>query len=262
MLRRFPKSKHGSKARPDSHSGEFTADFRHEFDVETREMLRGRFLWFDGLVGLLWLLMLGFGVYRVTGGDSFNLGGGFLHVEMGKVARSQPLEIARAIASPVFELVAVTVYLAAFLAVRRGRFADRDLVRLTFALVMVDGVLRIVMHHMRVDGGRARGRDVRARAGVRVPAWSPRRAARADAATDRVELSFECLCRRTRPWGPIDRGGVLVVRGACPVCSSRGSSTLGEWKGTRHGSCSGVTASCGASWWTRGESTRRCSRRP
>jgi len=153
MLRRSLKSKLKSTAKPDSSSGEFTADFRHEFDVETREMLRGRFLLFDGLVGALWLLMLGLGVYRLLGGNVIDLASGGLQVDLGAVSRSQSLEFARAIASPIFELVALAVYVAAFLAVRRGRFSDRDLVRLTFALVMVDGVLRILMHHMKVDGG-------------------------------------------------------------------------------------------------------------
>lgn len=153
MLRRVPKSRLKSNAKPDSHSGEFTADFRHEFDVETRAMLRGRFLLFDGLVGTLWLLMLGLGIYRLWGGSVIDLFRGAARVELGNVVRGMADQSARAIASPMFELVAVTVYAAAFLAVRRARFVDRDLLRLTFALVVVDGVLRIVMDHLKVGGG-------------------------------------------------------------------------------------------------------------
>lgn len=177
MLRRFPKSKPGSKPNSDSHSGEFTADFRHEFDVETRALLRGRFLWFDGLVGALWLLMLGLGMYRLWGGRVIDLLGGGVHIDLGNVVRGISDHSAKAIASPIFELVAVSVYAAAFLAVRRGRFVDRDLLRLTFALVVVDGVLRIVMNHMQVDGGGGLGGVMFAHvlACVLLP-WSPKQA--------------------------------------------------------------------------------------
>lgn len=127
-------------------SGPFTSDFRHEFEAETSHLLRERFLWFNALVGGLWLVMLGLGVYglvRDLAIDGPGLGWGTW----------DPRRLQTVFGDPIFEIVAVVAYVACFLAVKRGRVGDSDLLRLTYWLVVIDGSLRIIMHALGISGG-------------------------------------------------------------------------------------------------------------
>jgi len=126
-------------------SGPFTSDFRHEFDAETSHLLRERFLWFNALVGGLWLAMLVWGsiglVRDLTTSPVLEWGA-------WDIRRLQ-----RVFGDPIFEIVAVGVYVSCFLAVLRGSVRDRDLLRLSFWLIVIDGGLRIVMSALGISGG-------------------------------------------------------------------------------------------------------------
>ncbi len=126
-------------------SGPFTSDFRHEFEAETTHLLRERFLWFNALVGGLWTVMLIFGL-KGMGEDLLNgpgLGWGNWNIR----------RIQESFADPVFELAAVGAYVACFVAVLRGSVRDRDLLRLSYWLIVIDGGLRIVMKALGISGG-------------------------------------------------------------------------------------------------------------
>ncbi len=126
-------------------SGPFTSDFRHEFEAETSHLLRERFLWFNALLGGLWAVMLVVGVIALVNDlvDGPGLGWG-----TWTLTRLQSV-----FGDPIFEMAAVGAYVSCFLAVKRGSVRDRDLLRLTFWLIVIDGGLRIVMHALGIAGG-------------------------------------------------------------------------------------------------------------
>lgn len=137
---------------PDSRSSAYTADLRHEFEAETSQLLRGKFLLFNALLGLIWVLFLMLSLYSLglqllmkTGGiDGFTLASAWralFNMPRGVVPR------------PFFDLVAIIAYSASFVAVRRGTVTDQDLLKLTFWLVFLDGALRIVMGWLGVGHG-------------------------------------------------------------------------------------------------------------
>jgi len=124
-------------------SGPFTSDFRHEFQAETEHLLRERFLWFNALIGGLWLTMLVFGTIGLA--ENLNSGTGWGTWDVTRLQKH--------FGDPVFELVAVLTYIACFLAVKRATVRDRDLLRLSFWLIIIDGGLRIVMTALGISGG-------------------------------------------------------------------------------------------------------------
>lgn len=130
--------------RPDSRSAAFTADFRHEFEAETTQLLRGRFLLFNALLGAIWLLFAVWAIYLLAIGVIANMPRG-VDVSFAAVWRAL-LDLPRGvIPRPIFDLVAVIAYSASLVAVRRGTVTDQDLLKLTFWLVFLDGALRVVM---------------------------------------------------------------------------------------------------------------------
>lgn len=147
-------------------SATYTADFRHEFEAETRHLLRERFLWFNALVGGVWVIMLLFRGWKIWST--------LAKPPKDFVWTDQYREL---IGSPLFELVALGTFAASFIAVRKGNLRGNDLLRLSFALVLVDGAVRIAMGALAVPGGWGLMGVVFAHtlACVLLP-WSPRQA--------------------------------------------------------------------------------------
>lgn len=111
----------------------YTSEFHHEFKVETHRLLRRRFLWFTGLVGSFGVLSLVFGIV-----------GAFL------LNRSEPGQVVTGdlVLDWRWWLVAigyVGLYLCAFVYALQGRPSDRTMLRLSFWVVTVDGVLNVFM---------------------------------------------------------------------------------------------------------------------
>lgn len=139
---------------PIARSATYTADFRHEFEAETVNLLRGRFLIFNGVLGGVWAVTLIVALVRLV-----NAFGASPPVKSETVSSVTSAAAAasklgwQAIASVVFTAVAVVVFGVSFWTVRRGRISVKDTLKLTYLLVIVDGALRIVMDTMHVPGG-------------------------------------------------------------------------------------------------------------
>ncbi|MCC6676329.1 MAG: serine/threonine-protein phosphatase [Phycisphaerales bacterium] len=142
------------ESRPIARSATYTADFRHEFEAETVNLLRGRFLLFNGLLGALWAIMFLVQVVGVIRGLAGGGKAGGVDVTSAAAAAAAATQVGwRAIGAVVFTGVAVAVYGVSFGTVRRGRLSNKDTLKITYLLVIVDGALRIVMHAMGVPGG-------------------------------------------------------------------------------------------------------------
>lgn len=133
---------------PIARSATYTADFRHEFEAETVNLLRGRFLIFSGVLGIVWVVSLLVNLVGLVRG----LAGG-REMSSAASAAAAATQSWRPVASVLFTAVAVAVYAAAFIMVRGGRLSNRDTLNLTYLLVIVDGALRILMHAVGVPGG-------------------------------------------------------------------------------------------------------------
>lgn len=132
------------RSAPDSRSAPYTADLRHEFEAETTQLLRGRFLLFNGLLGIVWLLFLILSLYWL-GFELISKVGGWDRLSLSSASNALFTLQRGTLPRPFFDLVAIIAYSASFVAVRRGSVTDQDLLRLTFWLVFLDGALRIVM---------------------------------------------------------------------------------------------------------------------
>lgn len=134
---------------PDSRSAPYTADLKHEFEAETTQLLRGRFLLFNGLLGIVWLLFLILSLYWL-GFELISKVGGWERLSLSSASSALFTLNRGTLPRPFFDLVAIIAYSASFVAVRRGSVTDQDLLRLTFWLVFLDGALRIVMAWLEV----------------------------------------------------------------------------------------------------------------
>lgn len=118
-------------------------------------LLRGRFLVFNGLLGAVWAIMfvvMSVGLIGVLGSGGRSQGA--VDVTSAASAAAAATRVGwRAVGSVVFTGVAVAVYAVSFVTVRRGRLSNDDTLRITYLLVIVDGCLRIVMHALGVPGG-------------------------------------------------------------------------------------------------------------
>lgn len=136
---------------PESRSAAYTADYRHEFEAETTQLLRGRFLLFNALIGVVWVFFLILSLYslgllllaKLGGTDAIttsSVWNAIFHLPRGAVPR------------PIFDIVAIVAYAASFVAVRRGTVTDDDLLKLANWLIFLDGALRVVMGWLGISG--------------------------------------------------------------------------------------------------------------
>lgn len=137
---------------PDSRSAAYTADLRHEFEAETTQILRRKFLVFNALLGLVWLLFLVLALYSL-GLQLLIKTGGVEGLTVGSAWRALFNMSRGVVPRPFFDLVAIIAYSASFVAVRRGSVTDQDLLKLTFWLIFLDGALRVVMGWLGVGHG-------------------------------------------------------------------------------------------------------------
>lgn len=136
-------------------SATYTADFRHEFEAETVNLLRGRFLLFNGVLGGLWLVMLLVAGIRLADAAGASAGVGPSQGDSVSTAAAAASNLVwwKPAAAVLFPGVAAAVYAASFWIVWRGRLSQKDTLRLTYLLVIVDGSLRIIMNAAGVPGG-------------------------------------------------------------------------------------------------------------
>jgi serine phosphatase RsbU (regulator of sigma subunit) len=125
----------------------FTADFRQEFEVETDRLLRQRFLWFTGLLSVYALATAGFFMI-------------FVVIAVWAKARlvSQPMDTqliksadSGDIMALINGLVGMAIYGTCFLIAKRRRLSSQAMLRLTFAMVVADGVWRVMLPVMGVS---------------------------------------------------------------------------------------------------------------
>lgn len=104
-------------------SASFTSEFGQEFEVQRQSWLRVRFLWYTGVVAVLWTSVF---VVRVI-----------TQVVSDPASLFSPTTIAGVLTFATFA--------SAFVFVRRRTELDRQrLVRLVFALIVVGGILQLI----------------------------------------------------------------------------------------------------------------------
>ncbi|VAX39627.1 hypothetical protein MNBD_PLANCTO03-1574 [hydrothermal vent metagenome] len=113
----------------------YTTEFHHEFRVETGRLLRRRFLWFTAVVWSLGLLSL-------LGGAVIAFGG----------LEGQTVEAIKSPLMWVFSVVWLGMYVWAFLFAWKQRPQDEVLLRLSFWVVTIDGLLALSMKAVGVPG--------------------------------------------------------------------------------------------------------------
>ena len=139
----------------------YTADFHHEFRVETERLLRRRFLWITGVIGGLLLL----GLLVRTGALVW--------------ARSSQAPLPRGWPWWFFALIWVAMYVAAFWYAKSRRPGGDVLVRLSIGIVAIDGLMNVLMRALDLPaaGGLFAFAVTHFLACVLLP-WSPRQAIR------------------------------------------------------------------------------------
>jgi serine phosphatase RsbU (regulator of sigma subunit) len=115
----------------------FTSEFHEEFEAQTHALLRRRFQWFSGLLSLTSVALL-----------IMSLLAGLAALDLPALAKIIPSANAMAPSREKYlawaaMLAAIFVYFTCYLLARRGRFGRDGLLRLTYLLVVVDGVLRV-----------------------------------------------------------------------------------------------------------------------
>jgi serine phosphatase RsbU (regulator of sigma subunit) len=117
-----------NRGRPTS----FTSEFHEEFQAQTHALLRRRFQWFSGLLTAVATAML---VMSLTAG-----------LAAPKLVPSFAKALApgdRAYLAWMVMGAVTCAYLSCFIAAKRGRFGREGMLRLTYILVTVDGLLRV-----------------------------------------------------------------------------------------------------------------------
>ncbi|MBI1191308.1 MAG: SpoIIE family protein phosphatase [Tepidisphaera sp.] len=122
-----------SAARP------YTSDFSIEFEAETQRLLRRRFLWFSGILSAFKGAVLVLGVVLLVHGLRTPPPG----AEHPPAPEREPLGLA-------LQALSLGVYLTCFWRARRGIDRGEALLRLTYFLVVADGVLSIATPYMGV----------------------------------------------------------------------------------------------------------------
>jgi sigma-B regulation protein RsbU (phosphoserine phosphatase) len=116
----------------------FTADFREEFEAETYSLLRRRFVWFSGLLTIISFTLL---LLSLTAGLAALYLKPELSGAMGRLA-GRLTEPRNPITWAVM-LCATAAYSTCFLLAKRGSFGRQGMLRLTYLLVVVDGLLHV-----------------------------------------------------------------------------------------------------------------------
>jgi serine phosphatase RsbU (regulator of sigma subunit) len=107
-------------------SATFTSDFRHEYEAERERWIRKRFLWYTGVVSILQSLpvLVGLLAWLLIGQD-----------KRAKTTMSWSEVIGSGIAASIF--------LAVHIHARRGRPGREAVVRLTYVLIVLAGLLKL-----------------------------------------------------------------------------------------------------------------------
>jgi len=155
--RRHKPKRGGGKGNPRApESSIYTADFHAGFQVETKRLLRRRFLWLMGVLLALSVLSVGFlalimwgawrtGVLNAEGEDAITFSTAIArYLERGGFSADQAWVFALASAASFL------YYAAAFVFVWFFRPSDKLLLRLTMAVVIADGLLAILLRQQEV----------------------------------------------------------------------------------------------------------------
>jgi serine phosphatase RsbU (regulator of sigma subunit) len=113
-------------------AGPYTTDFRIEFEAETQRLLRRRFLWFSGVLSAITAAAIVVGVIGLSRGKP-----------PPAVGSLPPPTRAHAMIGLSLSGASLLLYFACFWRARRGIDRGEALLRLTYFLVVVDGVLNI-----------------------------------------------------------------------------------------------------------------------
>lgn len=129
-----------------SNTDTYTSDFRLEVETAENQLLRRRFLWFTGVVGVLGLLMLAGSLVMVFATDA--LQGLLVQSSKGAVKVESNLDEM----SPRDLLVqygaglaSIGVYLTCFVTAWRGRLSWDALRQLSYWIVFLDGLIHLVV---------------------------------------------------------------------------------------------------------------------
>ncbi len=120
-------------------SSTFTTDFRREFAAETDSLLRRRFGWFAGLLACIGLCFWGISIAASLAAGT---------VEGQAVGTS----IGHAIAASALSLLNISLAGGCFFWVRRTKARGTQLLRTSYVLVAADGVIRVILARLDVDG--------------------------------------------------------------------------------------------------------------
>jgi len=110
-------------------SSALTSDFREEFEAELDSLLRRRFMWFSGTLAGLGLALWATGIGAAAA---------MMHLLPGRT-----MSTGEVIAAAAVGLVAIACYAFCFVIARRGKISGQALLRLTYTLVVLDGVLQV-----------------------------------------------------------------------------------------------------------------------
>ena len=126
-------------ARVSTLTGPYTTDFHKEFEAETQRLLRRRFLWFTALLSGLKFVLLVIGVVLLW------------RAAVAPTGPAVPPAPARAPLGLMLQGASLVVYILCFWRARRGIDRGEALLRLTYFLVVADGVLSIATPYMHVQ---------------------------------------------------------------------------------------------------------------
>jgi len=127
-------------AKQRSNTAIYTSDFRHEFAAQTSSLLRRRVLWFTGILALL-------GVFTITLAAVAVLTLGNLATENGAIRIKTDGTINEAVLALAASAVSTGTYILAFAYAWFARPADRELIRLSYLLLLADGLIHIGLEY-------------------------------------------------------------------------------------------------------------------
>ena len=128
------------KTRQNPTSAAYTTEFHYEFQVETRRLLRRRFLWFTGVVGSLAVLSLIYGVVKV------------LTFAPSADSVTQTIEVFRDWRWWIMAVVWSGVFIAAFVYAAVKHLPDTTLLKLALWVVVVEGLIQVLSTVFHVPG--------------------------------------------------------------------------------------------------------------